>query len=168
MLRGVYLLRHGQSFSNIGYPMIKDSPLTPRGIDQVRKLKYRVDTIICSPMSRTMDTLVHSGLLYNKLYIHNMARELICEPGDCFNWENIYEIEDVNDFNRRMRAFANKIYLLSKKSPSILIITHGCVIKALIDKQIGNCALETISEDRLKDIIKGIKLPVDYHEMTGW
>lgn len=167
MLRGIYLIRHGQSFSNLGYPLIKNSPLTDKGKVQASNLNFEVDTIICSPLRRTMDTLAHSKISYDKVFIYNTVRELICEPGDCFKFES-FELEEVTSFNHRMRVFTNKLYLLSQKTASIGIITHGCVIKALLDKQISNCEVHELKTDRLKEIIRGVKLPTNYHEMTGW
>lgn len=167
MLRGIHLIRHGQSFSNIGYPWIKNSPLTPKGIDQAQMVNYGSDIIICSPMKRTMDTVFYSNLRYNKLLISHTTRELICEPGDCFDWEP-FKLENVYEFNDRMRVLAHKIQILSQNTPSMLIVTHGCVITALIDKQIKNCELEEITPDRLQQISDGIPLPTNYHEMTGW
>lgn len=167
MLRGIYLVRHGQSMSNLGHPTIKNSPLTTLGKTQAKRLQYRTDLLICSPLARALDTLAYSNIKYNRLFIMSMARELICEPGDCFAWENL-QVEDAITFNRTMRAFANKIYLLAQKSPSITIVTHGCVITALTGKQIKNCEVESISQDRLKHIINGVQLCTNYHEMTGW
>lgn len=167
MLRGIYLLRHGQSMSNLGYPWIKNSPLTPKGIEQAQTLNYELDTLICSPMRRALDTAFYSGIKYNKVFISDMARELICEPGDCFEWED-FKLENVHKFNEKMRILAHKIYRLSQRSESIMVITHGCVITALSDKQIKNCEIKAISIDRLEQIINGVPLPSNYHEMTGW
>lgn len=168
MLRGIHLIRHGQSFSNIGYPLIKNSPLTGKGKEQASDLNFEINTIICSPMKRTIDTIKYSKISYEKLFVYNMIRELICEPGDCFDFEK-FELEDVKNFNDRMRIFANKLYFLSLRTSSIGIITHGCVIKALVDKQVGNCELHKLENDQLIKIISGeIQLPTNYHEMTEW
>jgi broad specificity phosphatase PhoE len=166
-LKGVYLLRHGKSMSNMGYPLISNSPLSPLGIKQARQLEYKADLIITSPMRRALDTLAHSNIRYNQLLIVQQARELICEPGDCYSSE-ICQLEDPIIFNRKMRSFANQIYLLSRKYESVLIITHGCVITALTNKQVNNCQLTEISDIRLKQVINGISLPNNYHQMTGW
>jgi len=165
-LRGIYLIRHGQSFSNIGYPLIKDSPLTEKGKKQASDLNFKIDTIICSPMRRTKETLKYSKILYKKMFIHNTARELICEPGDCFKFED-FEMEDVTSFNNRMRFFTNKIYLLSQHTSSIGIITHGCVIKALIEKKVDNCEIHVLETERLKKIMSGAHLTKNY-QIDEW
>lgn len=167
MLRGIYLLRHAKSMSNMGFPSIVNSPLSPIGKQQAKGLNYQVDLVISSPMRRAIDTLAHSNIKYHKLLIVNQARELICEPGDCFKWE-ICQLEDPIVFNRTMRSLANQLYLLHRKHLSMIVITHGCVITGLLDKQIGNGEIEQMSIDRLKDVINGVELPTNYHQMTGW
>ena len=169
MLKGIYLLRHAQSMSNFGNPLITNSPLSPKGKIQASQLKYITETLICSPMRRALDTLGYSNISYDRLIIDQHTREIITEPGDCFKHEIYYQREDPVIFNRKMRALANSLYLISLKSPSILLITHGCVIKALTNKQVSNCELSLLSTNRLKDIISGkVELFTEYHNMTGW
>lgn len=168
MLKGLNVLRHTQSMSNYGNPLIVNSPLSFNGKQQAFNLNHQTDIILCSPMKRAIETLAYSNIKYKQLFLLNGLRELICEPGDCFSWEKCVR-EDPIDFNRKMRLLANKLYLLSRRNSDILIITHGCVIKALTDQQIKNGEIIELSKDRLKYIINGVvQLPTDYHQMTGW
>ncbi len=53
----VFLLRHAESEFNIGNEDIFDAPLTDNGKKQAENLSGHYDKVICSPLTRTKQTL---------------------------------------------------------------------------------------------------------------
>ncbi len=60
----VFLLRHAESEFNAGNEDLYDAPLTDRGKEQAANLTGHYDKEICSPLTRTKQTLHLSKVIY--------------------------------------------------------------------------------------------------------
>jgi broad specificity phosphatase PhoE len=155
----VYLIRHCQAMSNIGYTNIVDPPLTNLGRDQATTLKLSVDLLICSPLRRALETAHHSQIEFKKHHITKLGRELIYEPSDCLLLEKYYRESD-HIFHNRIQNLA--LYMVSKLSANstIALISHGCTIESLTGIRLDNGAVIEADLDLLKSIAKGHVIPV--------
>ena len=174
----IYIVRHGETDWNIKglYQGSKDTELTEVGIAQAEELKEKLkeisfDVVISSPLKRAYDT---ARIITGSTNIEKDARIIERIGGDLegrtlkeafslvdFNNpnENRYNIENINDFKKRINDFINDINE-KYKNKNILIVTHAgvCVcIRCIFEGEpkenafekykIGNC--EIIKYDNL-------------------
>jgi len=71
----IYLVRHGQSFFNAFGHMTYDTKLTDFGKLQAKNIKLEVDLVVCSIMTRTIETLQNSNVKYTNIVYSKNARE---------------------------------------------------------------------------------------------
>src|SRR5579871_2093403 len=71
----IKLLRHAETeFNKTGLDEL-DPKITEDGIAQAKKLTGHYDIVFMSPMRRCRETLEHSGITYEKLFVHHIFRE---------------------------------------------------------------------------------------------
>ncbi|KAJ7766607.1 phosphoglycerate mutase-like protein [Mycena metata] len=82
----IHILRHGQAIHNVqrGYPL-RDPPLTAQGLAEARavSLSFQPDLIICSPMTRTIQTALAT-------FPHLLAQN----PASLEIWPDLREAHD--------------------------------------------------------------------------
>lgn len=126
----IFLVRHGQSWANIGDKTIVDAPLTEIGREQCAEVSLDVDYLICSPMRRTVETLHYSNINYPNIDFDPLFREKKCEISDHTLLEK-YSPETEEEFYRRSRKMAQKLLRLLEKYDKIGVVCHGNVIYGL-------------------------------------
>ena len=195
----IYAIRHAQSTYNEysskriytpwlwtkGDPMIQDAPLSSKGLQQARKLhstsrelREKVQLIICSPLTRAIQTM---NLVFPDANCHIIISPLVRERGDklCdmgvplpiiqekypqyeylhFNseiWWSCKE-EPPHEFTKetkeslysRQRELIE--FLKTRAEEIVVIVTHGQFIKTLAKKslQISNCGIKKFTLDEL-------------------
>ena len=140
----IYIVRHGETDYNVEgrFAGRLDIPLNNKGINQAyalhEKLKnIKFDLVISSPLSRALETA--KIITNNKIIIDNriiersngelegkLKSELTIIPDFNDPNESKYNIENINDFRKRIFEFftdLNKNY----KGRNILIVTHAGV-----------------------------------------
>lgn len=153
----IYLVRHGRThWNDLGLAQgLKDVPLNEEGINSAKELaneikNLKIDKCISSPLSRASDTakiLVSDmvDIIYDDNIIERSFgdyegikpdKDLISKWWNYklnYNENNIESLKDVLD---RANNFLNYLKL-NYNDKNILIVTHGCFIKALHYNIIG-------------------------------
>lgn len=191
----IYAIRHAQSTYNkwsykriytpwlwsTSDPMIEDAPLSEKGISQakklyhsVRELREKVQLIICSPLSRAINTMQIAFPDVNcSIIISPLVRERgdkLCDKGIPLpllqerypQYEFMHFSSDIwwscdpnppHDFikesNESLHFRQQELieFLKTRSETIVVIITHGQFIKTLTGKktQIGNCGIRKFS-----------------------
>ena len=173
----VYLIRHGESAFNVGAPhprdpLIFDAPLTQRGKMQAERareavLKLGINAVICSPLTRAIQTALrifdgtlpitidatHRELLLNSCDVGRPPKSLASDfPGLGFDhlsdhwWHNgptnedNVPVEPLAAFYERVRAFDR--YLAIATQRPVAIVGHGNFFRAMISRKMENCEIE--------------------------
>ena len=123
----IRLIRHGQSYANIGEAQC-DACLTSTGREQAKRLTGKYDLIIVSPMRRTKETFFYSDVRGGKVITSELCREMKQGISDLLLFED--EIfDDEHTFDNRMGKLIIHLHDLSKQYKNIAVFTHGHVIK---------------------------------------
>ncbi|KAJ6531062.1 phosphoglycerate mutase-like protein [Mycena capillaripes] len=167
----ILILRHGQAIHNVqrGYPF-RDPPLTEQGLDEARavSLGFRPDLIICSPMTRTIQTAlaVFPDLLSPEFTIAveiwpdlREAHDAICNKGvprtelsaafPALDFSRCIDEWDYESHSRKsatQRAERVRKALAERPEQNILLVTHRGFINYLIQvagPQFSNCELRS-------------------------
>ncbi|KAJ7154174.1 histidine phosphatase superfamily [Mycena filopes] len=166
----IHILRHGQAMHNVqrGYPL-RDPPLTDQGRDEARAvaLSFRPDLIICSPMTRTIQTAlaIFPDLLTQSGPNSNIALEIwpdlretheaICNKGvsratmaaafpqlDFSRCSEEWDYEAHSAVGATARAMRVRALLAERTEQNILLVGHRGFIDFLVPgPQISNCEL---------------------------
>lgn len=148
----IYFLRHGESYSNAGEKHVYDSPLTEKGRGQAKELTGHLNYVLCSPLRRAKETLIYSGITYDKMEINSLCREKKCGFSSTLLFEDTTK-EDKEDFLTRMRKLCKYILELSTQYDDLLIVCHGCVISSITDIVPKNCEVVPCTIQQLNNII---------------
>jgi len=137
----IYLIRHGQSIFNSCGLMTYDTKLTDLGKAQANSIKLEVDLVVCSPMTRTIETLNNSNIKYkNIIYSSNAREHLNNNLINYFDKEDLVE-ESMEDFRLRISNLKKELKELESLYNVIAVITHHGVIKELTDIYVNNCQI---------------------------
>lgn len=164
----VYLVRHGESWGNIGDKWTIDVPLTELGRTQAKGIEIEVDLVICSPMRRAIETLHYSKIKYREYYFYEMCRERICSKGDCLLLEYDWKPETDDSFNHRVKNTASHILDQLKYYTKIAMVCHGCVIRALTGEKLRNAEVIIADLNLLNEIANGYELNEPCCNDPGW
>ena len=145
----LYLIRHAQTDYNKEFRIQGsriDSELSLHGEEQTKKIAERLkntdfDLILCSPLKRTRKTL---EMILQKNYNSNVVFEGNLQERDWGSmsgelWEKVdfenlpVDAEKKPDFVRRIVETFEKYYAENQDS-KVLIVTHGGVIRSLIEE----------------------------------
>lgn len=156
-MKTVYFMRHGQTDMNVAEVLQGqvDCPLNEVGINQAKEAgaKFRnagleFDMVYSSPLSRAIDTAVHSALVdRDSVVIEPRIIEMDYGPfegvgyadfdDDMWNWlkdpDNIPApagIESIPDLMARTGEFIDS--LVDSDGNSILVVTHGVAIRSML------------------------------------
>jgi broad specificity phosphatase PhoE len=141
----IYFLRHGESLFNLDNKNdFIDCSLTFNGISQSKQIDFNqypkhYSLIICSPLSRCIQTFQHSNITYDQFEINDLFREIRsgCQSDLLNENENIL-IETDEQIQQRINQI--HFYLSEKKQlniQNILILTHADLIWNLTSKNIN-------------------------------
>lgn len=177
----LYIVRHGETDWN-GTKQLQgwtDMPLNTRGVEQAKKLKAQIlakrldfDYCYSSPLKRVLETakIVTDGKMEIRQDALLKERSFGTAEGRILNsWDeleedifdetlnsNIYGIEPIRDFQRRVELFLGKLRQKHTEDKKILIVTSGGTIKRALytltgdrqfisqDFHIKNCVLREI------------------------
>ncbi|MES2225272.1 MAG: histidine phosphatase family protein [Patescibacteria group bacterium] len=155
----IYFVRHGQSEANIavGVSQPLDSPLTPKGKEQAGQVAERVgliafDLLVCSTLIRAKQTCeaitTRTGKepVYSELFVERREpAELAGKSRDDTETSELWEAwnenlytpgsrvsngENFDDFMERADAALE--YLQGREEETILVVTHGRFLRALL------------------------------------
>lgn len=156
-MKTVYFMRHGQTDMNVAQVLQGqvDCPLNDEGIRQAREAGARFrdsglefDTVYSSPLSRAVDTAVHSALVdIDSVIVDPRIIEMDYGPfegvgyadfdDDMWNWlkdpDNVPApdgIESIPDLMQRTGEFIDS--LKDSDGSSILVVTHGVAIRSML------------------------------------
>ncbi|THU77192.1 phosphoglycerate mutase-like protein [Dendrothele bispora CBS 962.96] len=168
-VKRLHVLRHGQAIHNVqrGWPE-RDPPLTELGLEQARKvsLTFKPDLVICSPMTRTiqtmyavLSTLENSGIDIPKEIWPNLreAHDAICNKGVSraiiaaayptldFSRCNVeWDYEEHSDEAATLRAKEVLDEVRRRPEKDILLVGHRAFLAYLVgDERFLNCELRT-------------------------
>jgi broad specificity phosphatase PhoE len=141
----IYFLRHGESLFNFDSKNdFIDCSLTLNGINQSKQIYFNeypkhYSLIICSPLSRCIQTLKSSNITFEHLEINHLVREIYsgCQS-DLLNENEKIFIENEEQIQQRINQI--NLYLLEKKQfnfSNILIITHADLVWNLTAKNVN-------------------------------
>ncbi len=156
----LYVLRHGQTnYNKEGrFQGQSDIDINEEGIEQTRKTAKELeginfDKVYVSPLKRTIETA--RIVTDNDLEIDNriMERSFGKLEGkkaipDYEKKIEEFEIETIEDLEKRVKSFLKDIFEKYKGNENILVVTHGGIaqiINKLLDKNYNN--------DNFKDFI---------------
>jgi broad specificity phosphatase PhoE len=125
----IHFCRHGESLGNIAVFHGPDSPLSSNGREQAKLLSGHYDLILISPLRRTLETLLYSGITYDKVSIDYSLRERIFGRTDLLPNEEL-KVESDHDFWRRTHEFTELLKQETQKHQKILIIGHSYYFNA--------------------------------------
>jgi uncharacterized phosphatase len=163
-MKHLYICRHGESELNIlqCYAGRTNTPLTDRGRAQARQagahaVKLKLDYIVCSTLSRALETaqiiaheigLADDKILANELFVEKSYGELEGKSYDIIADPAVYTgIESEADL--RTRALQALDFLHQLPVERILVVSHGSFLDALrhamkldnADKQLLNAQI---------------------------
>jgi alpha-ribazole phosphatase len=185
MISRLVLLRHGRTGLSGRYVGSTDVPLSEEGRAQMVMLRptlaaMGIDTLMTSPLRRCTESLgllelglpvclepdlreIDFGRWEGKTFAEIEARD----PGLVQGWAQggrdfcFPEGESVAEFSARIEAVRNR--LLTLEAQTVLLVTHGGVIRSLI------CSLLGLSLDNylLFQVAKGQYSTIDLHSEGG-
>ena len=147
----LYIIRHGKTnWNNQGLIQgMTDIELNEEGKEEARKLSKiididNVDICISSPLKRAKETakiivqnkkqIIYDNLLLERSFGDyegtKITQELAEKQWDYKNLDTTNNIESIDDMLKRCHKFLNKIKK-EYKDKTILIVSHGCLIKGL-------------------------------------
>ena len=180
MTKEIYLIRHAQSEANAALDLEDpntsyfDARITPLGKEQALNTKKRLENInfdlmLCSPLTRTMQTfsLIFPIPIKNTIILP-IAREHLdhsCDVGrqpsilkkefpdfdfsqvKKFWWNNNIPIDErtinyetIEDLDKRVLIF--KSWINARPEKKIALVSHGTFISRIINFFLNNCEFE--------------------------
>ena len=124
-------LRHGQSEFNAGNHNVFDAKLTELGKQQASQVEGNFDLVICSFLTRTLETLEHSKISYDELKLLEEAREKRCNICDFLPGEDPV-MESNAEMTRRMiklKEILIELYSDTLSYSYILLVGHKMTFK---------------------------------------
>lgn len=124
-------LRHAESRANNGEDVRSpNSDLSPKGIEQAKKVSGMFDLVVCSPMARAMSTFRHSQIRCTRTVIDKLCRErLVDNPTDFLQNEDVRPESD-ETFWKRVHRFQDRLTAWEDVFSSVLVISHNYFLSA--------------------------------------
>ena len=156
-MKRVYLVRHGQSESNVsGLASGPETPLTLEGERQAATIADRVsridvDVIIASPYLRTKETariineIARKPVEYNDLFVEKRSpsedqgksvRDRSAIASKHFTDPEWRQSDEDNFSEIKTRAIAALSYLIERPEENILVVSHGWFLRVVIAVQL--------------------------------
>ncbi len=150
MRKYVYLIRHGESLSNLNphFNILEDS-LSENGLKQAISVAKRFEHI-------TVDAIYHSGIIRAQktaeeiekiTYITSEAKEFLKERRDLFSPDDRYEhTEDFTQFKSRLAE--TRTFLENLSSRHTVVVSHAVFLKAFVAYLTHN---DSLNEDLVRN-----------------
>jgi len=121
----IHYIRHCESVYNVDqHSQQLDCDLSSKGLEHAKTIcnEFHYDLVLCSPMKRTLDTILNSQLKYNKLIQVENLRERKGAICDFKIGEEIVE-ESVSELLLRTESIKEMLRNINNKK--ILIVGHA-------------------------------------------
>ncbi len=118
-----YVLRHAESEYNIGNHDVFDAPLSGNGKIQASHLYGHFDIILCSPMTRALQTLQCSNIIGDKLVLCHELREFKMAKADFLPFEEVVK-ETWLELEERFSVVLDAVVKLVSLGYKVLAIGH--------------------------------------------
>lgn len=157
-MKEVYLIRHAETIMNgeKRYSGLLDCDLSENGYRQIEELSekmkaYNIDECYCSPLKRTRIT---AGAFWKEPIIVDDLHEMDFGDIDGMRFTDVAEkypkfarallkSDDLQfpngESQKSMRQRAKRVYdeiLAKDKNSSIAIVSHSCIIRAIVSKEV--------------------------------
>ena len=133
----VYFLRHGQSVFNFDPSNdLLDCSLTPLGIEQSMEIDFNsspkhYSLVICSPLSRCIQTFAHSSITFDSMEVNHLFREIqsACRS-DLLDENESISIDTPEQIQTRIDQINSYLLELKDKlaGKNLLIVSHADLI----------------------------------------
>ena len=144
-LMNVYFLRHGQSLFNFDPSNdLIDCSLTELGIKQSIDIHFQsfpqhYSLVLCSPLSRCIQTLEYSNITFDSMEINHLFREIQsgCRS-DLLNENESISIDTEQQIQQRIDQIHDYLFQIKDKfqGENLLIVSHADLIWHLTAKEI--------------------------------
>ncbi len=133
----IYLLRHCQSEYNAGNKRAIDPMLTEFGFRQASRLQGHFDVVLCSPLTRAIQTLHGSHITYGRLMIMSELREWRQASCDFFPQELALgmPMETPDSARHRIAFVLDRARDLAAGGNKVLLIGHIGYFKLMTKKK---------------------------------
>jgi broad specificity phosphatase PhoE len=133
-------MRHAQSQSNANSKLTPEqrinSRLTVKGITQSKSLEFEFDLIILTPLKRSLETYINSGIKARTVVIMDIFREFKNDPVNFMESEEMkYETKEM--LKIRVDKSIAILKELASSHESIGVISHYGFLKYLTGKMVG-------------------------------
>ena len=145
----IYVLRHGQTdYNEQGkFQGQIDIPINQKGVEQVKKeakelSNIKFDLIFSSPLKRAIQTakiVTNSQIILDNRIIERSFGKLEGKYSieDYESRVKEFQIETLNDLQKRVYSFLDDLIHKYKNVNNILIVTHACIVQ-MIEKYFLN------------------------------
>lgn len=137
VMKDLWLIRHAQSEQNaygeiLSPEQLRNAKLSPLGREQAATLERHVELLVISPLRRSLETYVFSGLKVKRLMVAECIREVVDNPASELDLEKWGRQETKEEVEKRLEETIQLI--ASQPEKEITLLSHICFLKALSDK----------------------------------
>ena len=142
-----FFVRHAESTAQDSGDRSRNPPLSRNGVEQAKALRIKADTVICSPLLRTTDTLRRSTHSAETIVISQFCREIRQgNPCDYFDHEDIEIHETRFQTLERVEQLKGVVASIRSEKPDevICIVSHHCFVGMVTGVWLDNCQMVEI------------------------
>lgn len=142
-----FFVRHAESTAQASADRSRNPPLSLNGIEQAKALCIEADTVICSPMQRTQQTVFNSRRRCTGILFTELCREIRQgNPCDYFDYEDIEIHETRFQTLERIEQLKGIVASIRSKKPDevICIVSHHCFVGMVTGVWLDNCQMVEI------------------------
>lgn len=144
----IHVLRHCEAEHNVTKHYGLNTQLTDQGITQAKTIVGDYDYVICSPLRRCKDTLLHSQLIYSNYEECDLIREYIKNTCDMIYLDE--QVEEDIQVLERIEKFKEYIKHERFHNKKILIITHLYIILYMTGRHVLNGEIMDITNVKIE------------------
>lgn len=142
-----FFVRHAESTAQAHADRSRNPPLSENGFAQAKALKIEADTVICSPMQRTQQTVFNSSRTCTGILFTQTCREIRQgNPCDYFDHEDIEIHETRFQTLERIEQLKGIVASIRSEKPDavICIVSHHCFVGMVTGVWLDNCQMVEI------------------------
>ena len=143
-----FFVRHAESTAQDSGDRSRNPPLSRNGVEQAKALRIEADTVICSPMQRTQQTVFYSRRrCAGKPLLTDLCREIRQgNPCDYFHHEDIEIHETRFQTLERIEQLKGVVASIRSDKPDeiICIVSHHCFVGMVTGVWLDNCQMVEI------------------------
>jgi broad specificity phosphatase PhoE len=113
-----------------------NAKLSPLGVEQAKGLNLNFDLLIISPLRRAMETYTNSNIRVSKIIVCKTFRELMSEPINFLDTEEI-KLETEEELSIRIEEAIAFLKTLEGQYKNIGIISHWQFLRLFTRKVLG-------------------------------